>query len=137
MMVTKHFIPQTVYCWGSQCCLKCVRLSWVAVSASLVLCFSCLKSCLPSCLPAGLGCRVCGLGLSQEFYARFVQLFGVYGGVIDAVINFLSSFLDFEMIHHKNGLSSLFSNNGNCFLHTVSFAEKYVRFLPSETYSSS
>ena len=37
-------------------------------------------SCLPSCLPAGLRCGVCGLGLSQEFYVRFVQLFGVYGG---------------------------------------------------------
>ena len=31
-------------------CLKCVHLGWVAVSASLVSCFSCLRSCLPSCL---------------------------------------------------------------------------------------
>ena len=29
--------PQTVYCWGSHCCLKCVRLGWGAVSASLGL----------------------------------------------------------------------------------------------------
>ena len=77
-----QLVPQTVYCWGSQCCLECVHLGWVAVSASLVLCFSCLRSCLPTCLPAGLGCGVCGPGLSQEFYVRFVQLFGVYGGVI-------------------------------------------------------
>ena len=46
--------PQTVYCWGSQCCLKCVRLGWDAVSASLVL--AC--SCLPTCLPSWLGCCV-------------------------------------------------------------------------------
>ena len=38
-------------------------------------------ACLPSCLPAGLGCRVRPLGLSPKF-ARFVQPFGVYGGVI-------------------------------------------------------
>ena len=38
-------------------------------------------ACLPSCLPAGLGCRVRALGLSPNF-VRFVQLFGVYGGVI-------------------------------------------------------
>ena len=49
-------VPQTVYCWGSQCCLKCVRLGWDAVSASLVLSFSCLRSCLPS--ESGLGCCV-------------------------------------------------------------------------------
>ena len=30
-------VPQTVFCWGSQCCLKCVRLGWGAVSASLGL----------------------------------------------------------------------------------------------------
>ena len=41
-------IPQTVYCWCSQCCLKCVRLGWDAVSASLVLACSCLPTCLPS-----------------------------------------------------------------------------------------
>ena len=32
-----YIFPQTVYCWGSQCCLKCVRLGWGAVSASLSL----------------------------------------------------------------------------------------------------
>ena len=36
----------------------CVRLVWNAVSASLGLVFSSLRSCLPSCLPAGLGCCV-------------------------------------------------------------------------------
>ena len=50
--------PQTVYCWGSQCCLKCVRLGWDAVSASLVSSSSCLRSCLPTCLPSWLGCCV-------------------------------------------------------------------------------
>ena len=71
----------------------------------LVFSFSCLWSCLPSCL----GCCVCllgsspspafvsgllshpvfqlvwcvrALGLSPKFHVRFVQLFGVYGGVI-------------------------------------------------------
>ena len=46
------FFPQTVYCWGSQCCLKCARLGWDAVSASLVLACSCLPTCLPSWLGA-------------------------------------------------------------------------------------
>ncbi len=49
------FFPQTVYCWGSQCCLKCVRLGWGAVSASLGL--------SPACLPSGLGCCVRLAGL--------------------------------------------------------------------------
>ena len=31
------FFPKQFYCWGSQCCLKCVRLGWGAVSASLGL----------------------------------------------------------------------------------------------------
>ena len=53
-----HIFPQTVYCWGSQCCLKCVRLGWDAVSASLVSSSSCLRSCLPTCLPSWLGCCV-------------------------------------------------------------------------------
>ena len=69
-----------------------------AVSASLVLCFSCLRSCLPSCLPAVLECGVCGLGLSQEFYVRFVQLFGVYGGVIFGRNCFI--LLMEEILHH-------------------------------------
>ena len=33
-VLTGIVFPQTVYCWGSQCCLKCVRLGWGAVSAS-------------------------------------------------------------------------------------------------------
>ena len=53
-----HIFPQTVYCWGSQCCLKCVCLGWDAVSASLVSSSSCLRSCLPTCLPSWLGCCV-------------------------------------------------------------------------------
>ena len=67
-----ELIPQTVYCWGSQCCLKCVRLGWGAVSASqslspvfqfvshLALSFTlggvlCPPrwACLPICLPSG------------------------------------------------------------------------------------
>ena len=35
--LSPFFFPQTVYCWGSQCCLKRVRLGWGAVSASLGL----------------------------------------------------------------------------------------------------
>ena len=87
--------PQTVYCWGSQCCLKCVRLGWGAVSASLslspvtqfvspfvshltlagVLCpprWACLRSCLPICLPPGFvfhlgwGAVSASLGLSPN-----------------------------------------------------------------------
>ena len=56
--------PQTVYCWGSQCCLKCVRLGWDAVSASLVSSSSCLRFCLPTRLPSWLGrcVRLPGLG---------------------------------------------------------------------------
>ena len=80
------FVPQTVYCWGSQCCLKCVRLGWGAVSASQslspvsefvsqcvshlalsftlagVLCpplWACLRSCLPICLPSGFVSQFC------------------------------------------------------------------------------
>ena len=75
--MTRIIFPQTVYCWGSQCCLKCVRLGWGAVSASQslspvsqfvsylalsftlagVLCpprWACLRSCLPICLPISL-----------------------------------------------------------------------------------
>ena len=55
LMNSSVFFPQTVYCWGSQCCLKCVRLDWDAVSASLVSSSSCLRSCLPTCLPSWLG----------------------------------------------------------------------------------
>ena len=90
-----HVFPQTVYCWGSQCCLKCVRLGWGAVSASLslspvtqfvspfvshltlagVLCpprWACLRSCLPICLPPGFvfdlgwGAVSASLGLSPN-----------------------------------------------------------------------
>ena len=43
-----RFFTKQFYCWGSQCCLKCVRLGWDAVSASI---FFCLRSCLPTCLP--------------------------------------------------------------------------------------
>ena len=56
MKQPRGFFPQTVYCWGSQCCLKCVRLGWDAVSASLVLSSSCLRSCLPTCLRSGMPC---------------------------------------------------------------------------------
>ena len=40
------------------------HLGWDAVSASLVLLFSCLRSCLRSCLPSWLGCCVRLAGLS-------------------------------------------------------------------------
>ena len=40
------------------------HLVWDAVSASLVLSFSCLRSCLRSCLPSWLGCSVRIAGLS-------------------------------------------------------------------------
>ena len=97
LWLVSGFVSQLVYCWGSQCCLKCVHLGWVAVS--LVLCFSCLRSCLPSCLPAVLECGVCGLGLSQEFYVRFVQLFGVYGGVTFFGRNCFILLME-EILHH-------------------------------------
>ena len=46
-----RFFPKQFYCWGSQCCLRCVRLGWDAVSASLVLSLCCLRSCLRTCHP--------------------------------------------------------------------------------------
>ena len=70
--------PQTVYCWGSQCCLKCVRLGWGAVSAlspnlsPIWLCLSPLPICLPICLPSGFvfhlgwGAVSASLGLSPN-----------------------------------------------------------------------
>ena len=95
--------PQTVNCWGSQCCLKCVRLGWGAVSASLslspvtqfvppfvshltlagVLCpprWACLRSCLPICLPPGFvfhlgwGAVSASLGLSPNLSPTWLCL---------------------------------------------------------------
>ena len=97
------FFPQTVNCWGSQCCLKCVRLGWGAVSASLslspvtqfvspfvshltlagVLCpprWACLRSCLPICLPPGFvfhlgwGAVSASLGLSPNLSPTWLCL---------------------------------------------------------------
>ena len=63
------FFPQTVYCWGSQCCLKCVsglgccvRLPGLVLLLSPVLSPSLSFSCLPACLRSG-DALVCGLGL--------------------------------------------------------------------------
>ena len=39
-----------------------------------------------NCLQSWLGCRVRVLGLSPKFHVRFVQLFGVYGGVINTTL---------------------------------------------------
>ena len=75
-------IPRSIFCWGSQYYFKYVLFGWVAISTSLVLYFSCLRSCLPSCLPAGLGCGICGLVLSKKNYMGFMYLFGVYGNII-------------------------------------------------------
>ena len=48
---------------SSSCLRSCLsqlvsHLVWDAVSASLVVSFSCLRPCLPACLPSGLGCCV-------------------------------------------------------------------------------
>ena len=101
--VMTGFFPQTVNCWGSQCCLKCVRLGWGAVSASLslspvtqfvspfvshltlagVLCpprWACLRSCLPICLPPGFvfhlgwGAVSASLGLSPNLSPTWLCL---------------------------------------------------------------
>ena len=63
--------PQTVYCWGSQCCLKCVRLGWGAVSASLGL--SPNVSPISLCLSPWLGCCVRLAGLVSQFVSQFVS----------------------------------------------------------------
>ena len=59
---------KTVYCWGSQCCLKRGRLPGLVFLLSLCpppcSCLSCLRSCLPACLPSGLGCCVRLFGLA-------------------------------------------------------------------------
>ncbi len=94
--------PQTVYCWGSQCFLGVSALSgmlclprwawfsllcglvshlvfqlvWDAVSASLGL-PACLLCCFPSCLPPTKPKRK----NMSKFHVRFLDLFGVYGGV--------------------------------------------------------
>ena len=60
-----RFFPQTVYCCGSQCCLKCVRLGWGAVSASLGL--SPNVSPISLCLSPWLGCCVRRTGLVSQF----------------------------------------------------------------------
>ena len=58
------------------CCVRLPGLVSALVSQS--------ASLFPKQFTVGfsLGCGVCGPGLSHEFYVRFVQLFGVYGGVI-------------------------------------------------------
>ena len=62
------------------------------------------------------------------FYAYCTWFFSTYHDRMKFWCNndFLSSFLDLdsgnaihEMIHPKNGLSSLFSNDGSCFLHIL------------------
>ena len=89
------FFPQTVYCWGSQCCLKCVRLGWGAVSASLGLspglspnlspAWLCLSpwagvlcpprsACLPICLPSGFVFHL-GWGAVSVRFAGLVSQF--------------------------------------------------------------
>ena len=77
--IVPHFdlFPQTVYCWGSQCCLKCVRLGRDAVSASLVLSFSLsLVSGLVFLLSSSWSGMPCPCsGLSPKCHVRFVQMF--------------------------------------------------------------
>ena len=69
------------------------HLVWVLCPPSwLVSQPACLQSWLPPCLPAGPGCCVCALGLSPKFNVRFVQLFGVYGGVISNLPDVCSRF---------------------------------------------
>ena len=71
------FFPQTVYCWGSQCCLKCVRLGWGAVSASLGL--SPNLSPIWLCLSPWLGCCVRLAGLVSQFVSHLALSFTLAG----------------------------------------------------------
>ena len=80
------FLPQTVYCCGSQCCLKCVRLGWGAVSASQSLSpvsefvSQCVSHLALSFTLAGALCPrwlfsqfVCHLALCPSFVSPFVS----------------------------------------------------------------
>ena len=53
----KHWLPPAIFLQTVFLLSWCVRLGWGAVSASLVLSFSCLRFCLPAC-PSWLGCCV-------------------------------------------------------------------------------
>ena len=91
----RSFFPKQFYCWGSQCCLKCVRLGWGAVSASLGLspglspnlspAWLCLSpwagvlcpprsACLPICLPSGFVFHL-GWGAVSVRFAGLVSQF--------------------------------------------------------------
>ena len=70
-------VPQTVYCWGSQCCLQCVRLGWGAVSASLGL--SPNLSPIWLCLSPWLGCCVRLAGLVSQFVSHLALSFTLAG----------------------------------------------------------
>ena len=83
-MWSVQFFPKQFYCWGSQCCLKCVCLGWDAVSGSLVLCLSCLRSCLPVCqlvlqpgklCPAPWSCLSLVSGLVSQLVPQSASLF--------------------------------------------------------------
>ena len=80
-----QIFPQTVYCWGSQCCLKCVRLGWGAVSASLGLSPNLFPNLSPIwlCLSPWLGCcvRLAGLvcGLVSQFVSHLALSFTLAG----------------------------------------------------------
>ena len=83
------FVPQTVYCWGSQCCLKCVRLGWGAVSASLGFSPTLSPNLSPTWLcPPWLGCcvRFAGLvsGLVSQFVSRLALSFTLGWGAVSA-----------------------------------------------------
>ena len=69
--------PQRVYCWGSQCCLKCVRLGWGAVSASLGL--SPNLSPIWLCLSPWLGCCVRLAEHVSQFVSHLALSFSLAG----------------------------------------------------------
>ena len=71
------FVPQTVYCWGSQCCLKCGRLGWGAVSASLGL--SPNLSPIWLCLSPWLGCCVRLAEHVSQFVSHLALSFSLAG----------------------------------------------------------
>ena len=73
----QRVFPQTVYCWGSQCCLKCVRLGWGAVSASLGLYPN--LSPIWLCLSPWLGCCVRLAGLVSQFVSHLALSFTLAG----------------------------------------------------------
>ena len=79
-------------------------------------------------LPAGLGSCVRALGLSPKFHVRFVQLFGVYGGVIFNILWFVLYVLIIFFLHMHVRLQCL-CVNAHVRMYTCSYTYLFAVYI--------